>query len=153
MYRELVTGYLKDNEFINIQPPCPEDKITEAEKASGLVFPDDLKDLLREMDGDKWLLFSAQEIVDTNRSVREDFCTLFTEDSDIGQYRTRIDSFLFFATNGCGDYYCYRICEDGTADPGTVYIWNHEDIGEECCWKKVADSLKECIVRYYDGEI
>lgn len=153
MYRELVKDLSGDIQWVTIQPPCPLSKIAEAEKCVGYPFPKELKDLLCEMDGDGWLLLSAQQIIETVERNRTVFYPLFREDFSVEAYMDRIDRFIFFATNGCGDYYCYRVCEDGTVDENAIYIWEHEDIGEECCWKKVADSLTACITRYYQNEI
>ena len=60
--------------------------------------------------------------------------------------------FLFFAANGCGDYYCYRFSPNGAAEE-PLYIWEHESIGESCCWRPVARTLEELITRYYHDEI
>ena len=153
MYKELVLQFTEENEWMIIQPPCPDNEIVAAEKAVGYSFPKELRNLLIEMDGDKWLLWSAQEIAEKTKRIREDFFPLFEEDFGMEAYKDRIERFLFFGGNGCGDYYCYRMSEDGMIDENSIYIWEHENIGEACCWKKVADSLGECITRYYLNEI
>lgn len=43
MYRELVLEYSKGIEWVNVQPPCGEDVIAEAEKVVGYAFPEELK--------------------------------------------------------------------------------------------------------------
>ena len=153
MYRELIETFVQDNEWVKIQPPCPDNEIVAAEKAIGYSLTEDLKNLLKEMNGDKWLLWSAREIAEKTKGIREGFYALFEEDFGMEAYKNRIERFIFFAGNGCGDYYCYRVSEDGIADENAIYIWEHENIGEDCCWRKVADSLSECITRYYDSEI
>lgn len=153
MYKELVLELSKGNEWVKIQPPCPESVISEAEKVVGYSFPIELRNLLREMNGDGWLLLSAQQIIENVELNRKAFYPLFKEDFSIDAYKDRIDRFIFFAANGCGDYYCYRVSEDGIAYENAIYIWEHEYIGDECCWKKVADNLAECITRYYNLEI
>ena len=153
MYRELVSQFTEENEWMSIQPPCPENEIAAAENAAGYSFPKELRDLLTEMNGDRWLLWSAREIAEKTNRIREGFLPLFAEDFGMEAYRDRIERFLFFGGNGCGDYYCYRASEDGLIDEHSIYIWEHEDIGEACCWKKVTDSLAECITRYYRSEI
>ena len=105
------------------------------------------------MNGDKWLFLSAEEIIENVKLNREIFLPLFEEDYSKEEYQERVDRFIFFATNGCGDYYCYRVCPNGTADTSVIYIWEHENIGDRCCWKPVANNIKELIVRYCNGEI
>ncbi|MGM9657935.1 MAG: SMI1/KNR4 family protein [Eubacteriales bacterium] len=56
---------------------------------------------------------------------------------------------MFFAGNGCGDYYCYHADADGVIDEDAIYIWEHE----EYCWKKVASGMAELLTRYYRDEI
>lgn len=153
MYRELILELSKGNEYVKIQPPCPEYAISEAEKTVGYPFPQELKDLLREMNGDKWLFLSAEEIIENVRLNREIFLPLFEEDYSKDEYLERVDRFVFFATNGCGDYYCYRVCPTGVVDESIIYIWEHEYIGDSCCWKPVANSIKELIAKYCNDEI
>ena len=148
MYRELVERLSKGSEFVKIQPPCPEEKIDEAEKAVGYKFPAELRALLREMDGDKWLLLSADGIMENVRLNRECYTDLFTPE----EYADKVDRFISFGTNGCGDYYCYRVGPDGVAQEGRLYIWEHEDLGGEN-WRPVAENMEELITRYYNGEI
>ena len=130
MYRELVLELTKGNEWVKVQPPCSETVISEAEKVVGYSFPEELKNLLREMNGDKWLFLSAEEIIENVKLNREIFLPLFEEDYSKEEYQERVDRFIFFATNGCGDYYCYRVCPNGTADKSVIYIWEHEYIGD-----------------------
>lgn len=136
-----------------IQPPCPENKIVDAEKSVGYSFPKELRDLLHEMNGDKWLIMSAEEIIQNVELNRDVFLPFFKEDFSKEDYLERVDRFIFFATNGCGDYFCYRVRPNGVADETTIYIWEHENIGEKCCWQPVAKNMEELIIRYYQGEI
>lgn len=144
MYRELIAELTKNNEFVEIQPPCPEKEIEKAEKAVGYPFPKELKVLLRELDGDKYLLLSAKEIIKQaklNREIQEEY-------SD-EEFAKDLDKFIFFAENGCGDYYCYHADFDGMIDETAIYIWEHE----EFCYKQVAVNMEELITRYYNDEI
>ena len=50
MYRELVLELSKGNEWVKVQPPCSEVVISEAEKVVGYSFPEELKNLLREIE-------------------------------------------------------------------------------------------------------
>lgn len=34
-----------------------------------------------------------------------------------------IEKHIFFDGNGCGDYYCYNINQDGIVDISAIYIW------------------------------
>lgn len=153
MYRELVLECSKGIEWVNVQPPCREGTIAEAEKVVGYAFPEELKKLLRELNGDGWLLLSAEEIMENVRLNREIFLPDFEEENKKEYYLDRVEQFVFFATNGCGDYYCYRVTPDRIVDDSTIYIWEHERLGESCCWEPVAHNIKELIERYYNDEI
>ncbi len=122
-------------------------------RAVGHKFPEELKALLREMNGDRWCLMSAEEIVENVRANRETLLPFFEEEFGTEEYLDRVDRFIFFATNGCGDHYGYRVGPNGTVEGTTVYIWEHEEIGEKCCWKEVAANLCEFITKYYNDEI
>lgn len=152
MYRELITELTKNNEFVKLQPPCPDGVIAEAEKVVGYPFPKELRALLRETNGDKWCLLSAEAMIENVQMNREIWLPLFEEDYSKEEYIDKVDRFIFFATNGCGDYYCYRVEADGVPDEDSIYIWEHEYLGEKC-WKRVAGSMSEFITRYYNDEI
>jgi len=144
LYRELVSELTKDNQWVKIQPPCSENAINNAEKAVGYSFPRELRVLLQEMNGDNFLLLSAEEIAEQarlNRAVKKEH-----SDEDFAK---ELDRFIFFAGNGCGDYYCYYADADGVIADDSIYIWEHE----ESCRKKVASNIEELIVRYYHDEI
>ncbi len=152
MYRELIAELTKDNNFVKLQPPCPDGVIAEAEKVIGYPFPKELRALLRETNGDKWCLLSAEAMIENVQTNREIWLPLFEEDFSKEEYIDKVDRFIFFATNGCGDYYCYRVEADGVPDEDSIYIWEHEYLGEKC-WKRVAGSMSEFITRYYNDEI
>ena len=153
MYKELIGKLSSGNKWVKIQPPCPKGEISYAERVVGHAFPRALVDLLLEMNGDRWCLLSSQEIVENVNRNKETWLPLFEEDYSKEEYLDRVDRFIFFATNGCGDYYCYRVQPDGIVDETTIYVWEHEEIGEGCCWRAVASSMTEFITRYYQGEI
>lgn len=147
MYKELISELTKGNEFVKIQPPCSEDEIAGAEKAVGYTFPKELRALLRELNGDKYLLLSAQEIIEQAKLNRE-----VQEMNSQEEFAKELDRYLFFATNGCGDYYCYYAdpnYSDNTIDETVIYVWEHE----EYCLKQVASDMAELITRYYNDEI
>ena len=144
MYKELILKLTQDNEYVKVQPPCPENEIDNAEKAVGYRFPKELKTLLRELNGDKYLLLSAKEIVEQaklNKEIQEEYSN--------EEFAKELDKFIFFATNGCGDYYCYVADSDGVIDETAIYVWEHEDY----CLKQVATNMTELITLYYNDEI
>lgn len=144
MYRELIAELTESNEYVKIQPPCPEKEVEKAEKAVGYSFPNELRALLRELNGDKYLLLSAEEIAEQaklNRDVKEEY--------KYEEFARDLDKLIFFAGNGCGDYWCYRADDNGTVDEYVIYIWEHE----EFCLRQAAASIAELISRYYNGEI
>ncbi len=153
MYKELIQKLSQGNEWVKIQPPCPENEIKYAEMAVGHPFPKELKELLRETNGDKWCILSAKEIIENVERNRKCYFPLFQEDYSKEEYSEKIDRFIFFATNGCGDYYCYRVQPNETVDETTIYIWEHEELNKKCCWKPVASTMEEFIVKYYKDEI
>lgn len=153
MYRELIENLTRENPWVQIQPPCPEDEIAKAEQFVGWPFPAELRQLLLELNGDNWCILSAKGIMENVQRSREIFLPMFESDFSREAYDDRVGRFLFFATNGCGDYYGYRARLDGTVDDTTIYYWNHEDLGEDCCWKPVASSAAELLTRYYQDEI
>lgn len=153
MFREIIVNLSQGNQWVNIQQPCSESTIQAAENIVGHTFPKELKELLREMNGDKWCILSAEEIMENVERNREIYLPLFEMDLSREEYEEKIDRFVFFGTNGCGDYYCYRVRPDGTTDESAIYIWEHEELAEPCCWKVVASSMAEFLTRYYKDEI
>ncbi len=120
MYKELIGKLSSGNKWVKIQPPCPKSEISYTEKVVGHPFPKALVDLLLEMNGDRWCLLSSQEIVENVNRNKETWLPLFEEDYSKEEYLDRVDRFIFFATNGCGDYYCYRVQPDGIVDDTTI---------------------------------
>lgn len=153
MYRELIENLTRENPWVQIQPPCTEAEIQKAEQFVGWPFPAELRKLLLELNGDNWCVLSAQGIMENVQRNREIFLPMFESDFSREAYEDRVGRFLFFATNGCGDYYGYRADTSGTLDDSTIYYWNHEDLGEDCCWKMAASSVAELLTRYYHDEI
>lgn len=144
MYRELISELAKDNSLAKIQPPCPENMIDTAEKALGYPFPKELRDLLSELNGDKYLLLSVEEIIrqaKLNREIQDEYGG--------EEFAKELDKLIFFATNGCGDYFCYHADSDGVIDESSIYIWEHE----EYCLKQAGTNMTELITRYYNDEI
>ena len=145
MYRELLTPYLKEYTYAVLQEPCSEETIRETEKAVGLPFPEELKTLLRETNGDRWLLLSADEIAENARLNQKCFENAEVDEKALWE---PLKHLLFFAANGCGDYYGYLFADDGSGKDG-IYLWEQEDFR----YKKVAESIAELIRKYYNNEV
>lgn len=145
MYRELIAEAIKNNSWAQLQEPCLETEIKKAEEYVGFNFPEELKALLRETNGDHWLLLSLNEIIDNVKRNRE----ILAEYLEPDEFEEKVNRNIYFATNGCGDYYCYRVLADGTVDASAIYIWEHElfEIRE------VAKDIPDVIAKYYNDEI
>lgn len=146
MYRKLLGELTQNCQWARLQPPCPEREIEKAEAYIGYLFPEELKALLRQTNGDRWFLLSVQEMMENVRRNRETLSEAF---EDAAVFREKVDRFIFFATNGCGDYYGYRVLPDGQADTGAICIWEHETF--DC--RAVAGDIVQLITRYYHDEI
>ena len=89
-------------------------------------------------------LLSTEEIINNVKSNRE----IYPEYLDANEFEEKINCYIFFATNGCGDYYCYRILSDGKTDTSAIYIWEHELFET----RKVADNIADLITKYYNNK-
>lgn len=138
MYIEQIRIYMNDNEFIKPNPPADLKMITNAENRLNVMFPNELAELLLEMDGDNCLLLSVKQIIEDNLLVREALSDCYEG----------LDKLLFIGGNGCGDYYSYSIM-DGQIKSTEIVRWEHEYNSMIV----VANSLKEMIDKYYNDEI
>ncbi|MDO4740775.1 MAG: SMI1/KNR4 family protein [Eubacteriales bacterium] len=145
MYRELIAELIRGNRWARLQEPCPEEELDAAEAYVGFAFPEELKALLRETNGDRDLLMSARQIIETVQNMRE----IFPEAMEPDEFEEKINRHVFFAGNGCGDYYCYRVLPNGETDDSAVYIWEHELFET----RRAADNIAELIVRHYRDEL
>ena len=118
MYRELLSEFIKNVDWAKLQDPCSEQELEKAEKVVGYPFPDELKALLRETNGDRWFLLSAKEIIENVERNR----TILSECFEPDEFVEKVDLHIFFATNGCGDYYCYKVSQNGEVDTSAIYI-------------------------------
>ncbi|MEL7622700.1 MAG: SMI1/KNR4 family protein [Clostridiales bacterium] len=136
-WNTLYKGLTSKLDYIKPNPPAAQQQILDAEKLLGNELPADLKELLLAMNGDGCFIFSVEQIVDTNLSARKfDWCM-------------PLDCLLFFADNGCGDYYGYPITpQDGVRDDN-VFMWEHEY--DNRIWK--ANNLEDTIKKFYNDEI
>jgi hypothetical protein len=128
-WRALIEKAAKDNPYTKINPPATEQQISEVERKLGIQIPGDLKDFLRELNGDDYFVFSTDQIMGINLSVRE-----------LGFYMP-LDCLLFFGGNGSGDYFGYPITREDGVREDSVFIWEHEY--DNRVWK--ADSLEDTI--------
>ena len=147
MFTELLSQCIQEAgvEYAHLEPPCPEEEIALAEAAVGYPFPQELKALLRETNGDSWLLLSASRIVETAQLNRKYFTECF---DTLEEYEDRIGRFIIFAGNGCGDYYCYRVLPDGQVDGSQIYIWEHETFEHHVVAKDIPDLIR----KYYHDQ-
>ena len=145
MYREFLSEFIKNVDWAKLQDPCSEQELEKAEKVVGYPFPDELKALLRETNGDRWFLLSAKEIIENVERNR----TILSECFEPDEFVEKVDLHIFFATNGCGDYYCYKVSQNGEVDTSAIYIWDHEDFET----RYAAKNIKDAIIKYYSNEI
>ena len=145
MYRELIGTLIEGHHWAKLQEPCSENDIKRAENYVGFAFPKELKALLRETDGDQWLLLSAEQIIDHVKTNRE----IFPEYLESDEFEEKVNRFVPFATNGCGDYYGYRVLENGDTDASSICIWEHELFEIREAAKDIAD----LITKYYSNEV
>ncbi len=145
MYRERIASHIQGHNWAKLQEPCPEKMISKAEKYVGFRFPDALKELLWETNGDHWFLLSAEDIMEHVKTNRK----IFPQYLEPDEFEEKVNRFVPFATNGCGDYYGYRILSNGETDATAIYIWEHELFE----YQKVADDIPELINKYYNDEI
>jgi len=145
MYIELLEKLIQGHAWAKIQNPCSEKAIKRAEKYVGFAFPEELKNLLRETDGDHWFLLSAKEITEQVKRNRE----ILAKYLEPKEFTEKVDRFIYFASNGCGDYYGYRVLADGKTDDTAIYIWEHELFEI----RKVAENITDLITNYYGGKI
>ena len=86
MYRELILQLSQGNNWVQIQPPCPEEEVKTAEDVVGHPFPRELKELLQELNGDNWCLLSAQQIIENVERNRTILFPLFRDDFSEEEY-------------------------------------------------------------------
>ena len=136
MWKELLTNLTKDNAFVRLNPPAAEADIRRVERALKVRLPLDLRALLMELNGDNFFIFSTDQIIETNQSLRA-----------IKAFMP-LDCMLFISGNGCGDYYGYAITGEGLKD-WEIYMWEHEY--DNRIYK--ANGLKDVIERYYTDSL
>ena len=136
-WRELYSDLMVKHKSIKINPPANREQISTVEETLGNKLPTGLKELLLEMNGDGWLMFSTEQMIETNMMARglDGFMPL--------------DCLLFFAGNGCGDYYGFPITLEHGVRDDNVFMWEHEN--DNRVWK--ANNLEDTIRKYFNDEI
>ncbi len=114
MYLELVKEFRttrKYGDWIKPRVPATGAEIDRAEQQIGIQFPQELCDLLLEMDGDCNLFLSLDDIVRCNAY----------------QYSANypIGSLLVFGADGSGNLFVYKV-KDKKAKGEEIYLWDHE---------------------------
>ena len=144
MYREFIDSLIKNNERAHLNPAASQRDIETTEAFIGYSFPDELRALYLEADGDNYFLLSLEQMIENVKLNREYFPDCF---ETFDEYLERVDQFIYFATNGCGDYYCYKVTSEATPSP--IYLWEHELFEAHI----VAVDLRDVIIKYYNSEI
>jgi len=134
---ELFNEITNTHEYCKPNPPATIEQISKVEKTLGNKLPADLKELLLCMNGDDWLIFSTEQIIETNIEVRK------------MDFYMPLDCLLFFGGNGCGDYYGYPITREMGVRHDNVFIWSHES--DDRMWR--ANDLEDIIRKYYNSDI
>ena len=142
MYIELLKQVAAKIESSKLQPAATENEVRNAEEMLNILFPNELKELLFETNGDNLFLLSLDQIVKDNLDFRS------INPEIIEPELFNFSEFLFFATNGCGDYYGYKI-DNNTIPSTSIYIFEHEEYTS----KIVAGDLGELIELYYQDKI
>ena len=142
MYIELLKQVAAKIESSKLQPAATENEVRNAEEMLNILFPNELKELLFETNGDNLFLLSLDQIVKDNLDFRS------INPEIIEPELFNFGEFLFFATNGCGDYYGYKI-DNNTIPSTSIYIFEHEEYTS----KIVAGDIGELIELYYQDKI
>lgn len=142
-WKDFLSNLSADCQF---QEPVSAFQRDEAEKRLDVVFPEDLRELLRETNGVEGeyglgLLWPLERIVKENIQFRtnDDYKSLYMPFSNL----------LFIADAGNGDQFAYPIRADGIIHSPDVFVWGHEDDSRR--W--VAPSLKVYFEWWLSGRL
>jgi len=134
MWIEKIKEYSKYSRYINIKPSATDDEIQKLISSLGEI-PNELIALLKELNGDDNVLFSVDQIITYNTDLRK------------LSFYMPLDCLLFFAGNGCGDYYGYQIRKEGITS--NIFLWDHEY--DNRTW--LAQGIDEFITKYCNNQI
>jgi hypothetical protein len=153
MWRELITELTRDEQPIRDLHPGPDffpgatpDELDAVERALGVRLPESLQGLLRESNGVRVtfgtpLIWSTDEIVRTNRDMRD----------DPGYRETWMpfDRLLFFGAAGVdGILFAFPIIR-GRVECDRVYAWYPIEDNREL----KAESLRDYVERWLSGRL
>lgn len=154
MYKELLLPLTKGMRSHRFKPSCSPEEIFHGQKELHLLFPQELCFMLREFNGDNRALLSVKDIIDVNLDLKDRMEKYFVyEKFRPDLYRDNVEEFLFFAKNGSGDFFAYRLDVNRHVTDTSVYIWEHELISKEKCYRKVCANLLEFIQLFYTGNL
>ena len=132
-------------------PPAPREAIDECSEHLGVVFPAELESLLFQTNGVServstaagevdlgYFLFPVENILEINTSLR----------TQTANYTMPLDSLLFFADDGMGDYFGFAVV-GGIVPHSRIYFWNHEDDSRS----SIAPSLEYFVENWLLGKI
>ena len=132
-------------------PPTSQQMIEECERRLGVVFPDELKDLLHQVNGVRDRIVTAGGEVDSGYFLLpiERILEVNThERAQAENYSMPLDSLLFFADDGIGDYFGFAVIK-GQVPHSRIYFWDHEDDSR----RSIAPSLGDFIENWCAGRI
>jgi hypothetical protein len=148
MWRELL---LEVTPRVAFFPPAELTELERAERAFGLLLPEELRSLLLESNGlhdvtvDEWpqrVLWSIEEIVEQNLKMRAD--------PDRAETYMRFDSLLFFADAGVdGILFAFQITAANKVKQRNIVAWYPIEDSRPV----VAFSLRDYMTRWLSGEL
>ena len=136
-WKKVIENVSANNENVKCNPSATKEEIEEVESKLKIKLPKDLKELLLELNGDNYFVFSTSQIIDINLTIREAMTSYMP-----------LDCLLFIAGNGCGDYFGYPITVDGLKD-WEIFMWEHES--DNRFYR--SNGLEDVIRKYYNDEI
>ncbi|UOQ48764.1 SMI1/KNR4 family protein [Gracilibacillus caseinilyticus] len=142
MWKYFISSISKEYTF---RPPASNREISQISEKLNVVLHKKLLELYSETNGifdsfDCPLIWSTSRVVEDNLFFRN-----FDDYKDIYM---PFDHLLFFADDGCGDLFGYKIL-NGSIQTEDIYVWNHED--DSRTW--VASSLEKFVEGWITGEI
>jgi SMI1-KNR4 cell-wall len=139
MWRELIHSLSPESRLFS---PTAIESIHELETTLQVSLPEDLKGLLLETNGTMdeaglGPVWSAEQIIATNREYRRDYNELFMS----------FESLLLFASDYGGNLFAYAITANGEVARPWIYCWDHETDDRLL----VKSDLREYLEWYFAG--
>ena len=142
MYRETLLKYQKDNPWINIAPPAPSERIKTTARDLSTEFPEPLKELLLEMDGDGVFLMNLNLIVRANRLARS-----------LGDPPDARKILIFAKSDLPKQYYGYIAEDEQPTNEITVYKRGIYMLTPERSAEPVAWDITSLVELFHEGKI